>query len=287
VDLSTRDRTRSHVLGISIDALTMTQAVARCTEAVSNGRYLSVGVVNAAKIVAMRRDKELEHAVSGCQMILADGQSVVWASRMLSDALPERVAGIDLFQALLAEAERRGDSVYFLGARPEVLKKMLNEVAQRFPRLCIAGARDGYFTAEEEPEVAADIHRSDAAMLFVGMSSPKKELFLSRWGETTGARVVHGVGGSFDVLAGITRRAPDWYQKYGLEWFYRARQEPLRLGRRYLTTNGAFIILLACDVIRRRARGQAGQPEAAHPHEMPAVAEPQQMESTALGDGQW
>lgn len=286
MDLSTRDRARSHVLGISIDALTMTQAVGRCTEAVRNGRYLSVGVVNAAKIVAMRRDGELRHAVSGCQMILADGQSVVWASRMLSVALPERVAGIDLFQALLAEAERRGDPVYFLGARPEVLKKMLDEVVRRFPRLRIAGARDGYFTTEEEPGVAADIRRSDAAMVFVGMSSPKKELFLSRWGEATGARVVHGVGGSFDVLAGITRRAPVWYQKHGLEWFYRARQEPLRLGRRYLTTNGAFIVLLARDVIRRRAQHRAGLPKTAYQHEMPAVVAPPQMESTALGDGQ-
>ena len=260
--LSTGDRPRSHVLGISIDALTMTQAVGRCTEAVDQGEYLSVGVVNAAKIVAMQRDAQLRQAVAGSQMILADGQSVVWASRILRDALPERVTGIDLFQALLAEAERRGNRVYFLGARPEVLKKMLDEVRRRYPGLSIAGARDGYFTADEESEVAADIRRSDAAMLFVGMSSPKKELFLGRWGEATGARVVHGVGGSFDVLAGITKRAPVWYQKHGLEWFYRARQEPLRLGRRYLTTNGAFMVLVAREAIRRPSPSEPAQPAA-------------------------
>ena len=254
MELNSYDPSRSHVLGVSIDTFTMKQAVGRCTEAVEQGRYLSVGVVNAAKIMAMRRDAQLSKAVSGCQMILADGQSVVWASRMLRVPLPERVAGIDLFQALLSEAERRGDRVYFLGARPDVLEKMLDEVSRRFPELCIAGARDGYFTAQEEPEVAADIRNSAADMLFVGMSSPKKELFLNQWGEATGARVVHGVGGSFDVLAGITRRAPLWYQKHGLEWFYRARQEPLRLGRRYLTTNTSFITLLAREVVRSRAR---------------------------------
>ena len=147
------------LLDISIDAFTMAQAVGRCTDAIEQGQYLSVGVVNAAKIVAMRRDAQLKQAVNGCQMILADGQSVVWASRMLRVPLPERVAGIDLFQALLAEAEQRGSRVYFLGARPDVLKQMLHEVRRRFPKLCIAGARDGYFTAEEEPEVAADIRR--------------------------------------------------------------------------------------------------------------------------------
>jgi N-acetylglucosaminyldiphosphoundecaprenol N-acetyl-beta-D-mannosaminyltransferase len=267
---------------ISIDAFTMTQAVGRCTEAIEHDRYLSVGVVNAAKIVAMRRDVQLKQAVSDCQMILADGQSVVWASRMLRVPLPERVAGIDLFQALLAEAERRGSRVYFLGARPDVLKQMLHEVRRRFPRLFIAGAHDGYFTAEEEPEVAADIRRCDAAMLFVGMSSPKKEMFLSRWGETTGARVVHGVGGSFDVLAGATKRAPAWYQKHGLEWFYRARQEPLRLGRRYLTTNTSFIIMVARDVLRRHARAHPEPLGTAHEHEMPAVLVSSRPE---LGDG--
>jgi N-acetylglucosaminyldiphosphoundecaprenol N-acetyl-beta-D-mannosaminyltransferase len=286
VDLTTRERARSQVLGISIDALTMTQAVGRCTAAVDEGGYLSVGVVNAAKIVAMQRDARLRQAVTGSHMILADGQSVVWASRILRDALPERVAGIDLFQALLAEAERRGNRVYFLGARPDVLKKMLDEVGRRYPGLCIAGARDGYFTAEEEPEVAADIRRSDAAMLFVGMSSPKKELFLGRWGEATGARVVHGVGGSFDVLAGITKRAPLWYQKHGLEWFYRAQQEPLRLGRRYLTTNGAFMVMLAREVMRRRHRSASGQPVAVTEHQMSAALSPARGEATAPGDSQ-
>ena len=116
MNLSTRGQARSHVLGIWIDAFTTAQAVGRCTEAMEHGKYLSVGVVNAAKIVAMRRDIRLKQAVSGCQMILADGQSVVWASRMLRVPLPERVAGIDLFLELLAEAEQRGRRVYFLGA---------------------------------------------------------------------------------------------------------------------------------------------------------------------------
>lgn len=259
MDSSPRDLARQPVLGISIDAVTMTQAVKRCTDTLEEGGYMSVGVVNAAKIVAMRRDEQLRQAVSGCRMILADGQSVVWASQILRVPLPERVAGIDLFEALLAEAAQRASRVYFLGARPDVLKQMLDEVDRRFPGLTVAGARDGYFPAEQEAEVAAEVRRCNADLLFLGMSSPKKELFLSTWGEATGARVVHGVGGSFDVLAGNIRRAPAWYQKHGLEWLYRAQQEPLRLGRRYLTTNALFIALVARELLRNRAL-----PKAAH-----------------------
>ena len=243
------------LFGLSVDALTMTQAVARCTDAIKNGEHLSVGVLNAAKVVAMRRNPQLREAVAECDMILADGQAVVWASRMLGAPLPERVAGIDLFTELLAESADRGYRVYFLGARPEVLARMMDEVGRRFPGLPVAGARDGYYQAGEEAEVAEDIRRSGADILFMGMSSPRKEVFLSEWGAATGANVIHGVGGSFDVLAGLTRRAPVWWQDHGLEWLYRASQEPVRLGRRYLTTNMSFIALVARE--RMRSRGNS------------------------------
>lgn len=277
MSLNPVDLARRHLLGISIDAFTATQAVKQCTDALEQGGYMSIGMVNAAKIVTMQRDTQLRQAVAGCRMILADGQSVVWASQILRVPLPERVAGIDLFEALLAEAGRRESRVYFLGARRNVLDQMLDEIGRRFPGLIVAGARDGYFQADEEADVVAEIHRCGADMLFLGISSPKKELFLSRWGEATGAKVVHGVGGSFDVLAGITRRAPLWYQKHGLEWFYRARQEPLRLGRRYLTTNASFVALVGREMLRGR-----GQPRTALGASQPAVPEAPQTELGGL-----
>jgi N-acetylglucosaminyldiphosphoundecaprenol N-acetyl-beta-D-mannosaminyltransferase len=242
-------QTRPEVLGISIDPYSMAQAIAQCNAAIDEGRYLSIAVVNAAKAVAMRRDPLLREAVGDCHMTLADGQAVVWASKLLRQAVPERIAGIDLFLALLGEAARRRLRVYFLGARPDVLSRMLDEVARRFPGLVVAGARDGYFAESDESDIAAEISNSKAAMLFLGMSSPKKELFLQKWGPLTGVTVIHGVGGSFDILAGITRRAPLWYQKAGLEWLYRAQQEPLRLGRRYFTTNTIFIGMVGLQLL--------------------------------------
>ncbi|MFJ9151217.1 WecB/TagA/CpsF family glycosyltransferase [Streptomyces sp. NPDC102270] len=241
---------RQTLFGVELDPLTMDETVERCLGAVRDGRQLEIGVVNAAKLVNMRRDPRLAEAVSGCDLVLADGQAVVWAGKVLRAPLPERVAGIDLFLRLLAEAESAGISVYFLGAKEEVLEEMLRRVADRFPALKVAGSRNGYFDDSQQEAVAGDIARSGAQMLFLGMTSPKKEIFTAAYGAQTGARVVHGVGGSFDILAGVTKRAPASWQRFGVEWLYRALQEPRRLGRRYVTTNTAFLLMTAREFIR-------------------------------------
>lgn len=237
------------MFGTTIDALTMGEVVGRCVAAVSEGKRLTIGVVNAAKVVNMRTDAALRQSVLDSDLVLADGQSVVWASRVLGHRLPERVAGIDLFTELMAEGARRGYRAYFLGATPEVLARVLEEVRQRYPGLEIAGSHDGYFAVEESERIAAEIAAADADLLFLGITSPKKEIFMRDWSVTTRARIIHGVGGSFDVLAGHTRRAPLRWQRMGLEWLYRMLQEPLRLGPRYMRTNGRFLLL----VLRERA----------------------------------
>ena len=238
---------RQSLFGLSIDAVTMDDAVRRCLQAIDEQVSIEIGVVNAAKIVKMRSDSALAEAVSSADLLLADGQSVVWASRYLGRPLPERVAGIDLFLNLLAACEDGGHSVYLLGATAEMLKRAVEEIRQRHPRLQIAGSQHGYFAATQATVVAENIRASGADVLFLGMTSPKKELFCARYGEISGARVIHGVGGSFDVLAGLVRRAPRIWQTVGMEWFYRFIQEPRRLGPRYLETNTRFILLTLAE----------------------------------------
>jgi N-acetylglucosaminyldiphosphoundecaprenol N-acetyl-beta-D-mannosaminyltransferase len=240
---------RQLLFGLNIDTLRMDTAIERCWQAVLSRKPLLVGVLNAAKIVNMRRDPALRDALLDCNMLLADGQSVVWASRILGRPLPERVAGIDLFEGLLELAHREHRSIYLLGARPDILAALERTIAQRWPGLKIAGSRDGYFDDSEADLVATEIRSANADMLFLGMASPKKEVFLRRFQHGLNVPVLHGVGGSFDVLAGITRRAPLTWQRLGLEWAYRLLQEPGRMWKRYLVTNSAFIGLTLREAV--------------------------------------
>ncbi|MBE7508442.1 MAG: WecB/TagA/CpsF family glycosyltransferase [Planctomycetia bacterium] len=239
---------RRELFGISVHAVTMSQTLALCGEAIIQKEQLSIGVVNVAKLVAMRRDRALHESVSSADLVLADGAGVVWAARLLGQPLPERVAGIDLFEKLLDLANERRASVYFLGARPAVLQKVVNRARRERPSVLIAGSCDGYYKEDEERFVAEKIRDAHPDILFVAMSSPKKEVFLKRWGSKLNVCVCHGVGGSFDVYAGLVTRAPLSWQKSGLEWLHRALQEPRRLWRRYLVTNCAFAVMLLREV---------------------------------------
>jgi N-acetylglucosaminyldiphosphoundecaprenol N-acetyl-beta-D-mannosaminyltransferase len=245
---------KQRLLGLDLDALTLAQARSRCEEAITRHEALMIGVVNAAKIVKTQRDLALHEAVSSCDLILADGMSVVWASRILGAPLPERVAGIDLFMELLASADRHAWSVYFFGATQEVLDEVLRRVREDFPGLRIAGSHHGYVDEAEELRIVDEMKTLGPDMLFLGMGTPKKEYFIHRHGRATGCTVCHGVGGSFDVLAGKVQRAPERWQAWGMEWLYRVLQEPGRLWWRYLSTNVAFMWL----VLRERVRGGGG-----------------------------
>ena len=233
----------SRLFGLDVASIGMDEVLARAAEAIERRERLMLGVLNAAKVVNLHRDEVLRTSLLECDLLLADGQSVVWASRVVGHPLPERVAGIDLFEALLGEADRRGHRVYLLGARQEVLDTVLDVVARRWPGLVVAGSRNGYFSDDEAAEVAEEIRRSRADLLFLAMTSPKKENFLGRHGARTGVPVMHGVGGSFDVMAGVVRRAPVAWQRLGMEWAYRLVQEPRRLWRRYLVTNTSFVAM--------------------------------------------
>jgi N-acetylglucosaminyldiphosphoundecaprenol N-acetyl-beta-D-mannosaminyltransferase len=248
---------RAQVLGCEIDRVDMTETLERCERFIRTRTPAQHMAVNAAKIVSARNDEELHRLINDCDIVTADGQAVVWASRVLGDPLPTRVAGIDLMNELLALAERRGYRVFILGARQAVLDRALERLRERHPRLQVAGCRDGYYAAGDERAVVDQIRASRADLLFVAMSSPRKEYFLGRWGDTLDVPFSMGVGGAIDVLAGVTRRAPRRLQVLGLEWAYRLAQEPHRLFRRYFVTNSLFIAMTLRSAGRRlRARWQ-------------------------------
>ena len=195
--------------------------------------------------------------VAGCDLVSADGQAVVWSARLLRQPLPGRVAGIDLMHELLTLAEREGWRVYFLGARREVLDRAVERIRKRHPGLEVAGARDGYFTRDQEPHVREAIRAARPHLLFVAISSPRKEYWLAEHVRALGVPFSMGVGGALDVEAGFVRRAPGWMQRAGLEWLFRLLQDPRRLLRRYVVGNARFLALVARELVRPRARGEA------------------------------
>lgn len=212
---------------------------------ISEGNQLHHVVVNAGKIVAIQNDLKLRQSVNQSDLINADGQAVVWASKVLGKPLKERVAGIDLMVNLVQLAHQKNYKIFFFGAQEEVVKKVVDIYSDQFSPNIIAGYRNGYFKKEEEESIAREIGESGANILFVAISSPTKENFLyENKGLLQKVNFVMGVGGSFDVIAGKVKRAPIWMQKVGLEWFYRFAQEPQRMWKRYLIGNTQFIRLV-------------------------------------------
>jgi N-acetylglucosaminyldiphosphoundecaprenol N-acetyl-beta-D-mannosaminyltransferase len=216
----------------------------------------TVITANAAILCLMRRDPELAEACRRGDLIVADGMSVVWTSRLAGLPFPERVAGVDMMARLLEAASTNGLRVYFLGARPEVVAALALRCGRAYPGLTVAGFRDGYFGPEDHEEVVTRIREAAPHLLFVGMPSPFKETWCERHRAALDVPVIMGVGGSFDVLAGYVRRAPRLVQSAGLEWSWRLAMEPRKMWKRYLVTNSEYLSLAAGEILRHR-RGLA------------------------------
>lgn len=235
---------RIQLLNCPVDVMDMNRTLLKIFDSIKTNIQIHHVVVNAAKLVNMRKDTQLRESVINCDIINADGQSLVWASRFLGTPLSERVAGIDLMDYLVDLADQQKYKIFLLGAKEEVVRAVVDIYEKKYGGEIIAGYRNGYYQKEDEAEIARQITASGAQMLFVAITSPKKEIFLNAYKDIINVPFIMGVGGSFDVISGKTKRAPLWVQKFGFEWFYRVLQEPRRLWKRYFLTNSAFIYLV-------------------------------------------
>ena len=222
---------------------TMEETLINIKDRIKNNIFTQHVVVNVAKLVNMQTDPVLKESVEACDIINIDGMGVVVGARCSGFDIPERVAGVDLFHELMGMSEQEKFSVFLLGATNEVVTETAKRVQNKHLRLNIAGYHHGYFW-DDEQAVVEKIKSSGAKLLFVAITSPKKENFINKWKDQLGVDFVMGVGGTFDVVAGKVNRAPVWMQKYGMEWLYRVLQEPRRMWRRYLVTNSKFALML-------------------------------------------
>lgn len=248
------NRKRIEIFSIPIDAFTMKQTLDYIEEGIKQKGQIHHTVVNAGKIVMMQDDKELFQSVITADLINADGQAVVWAATILGKKLPERVAGIDLMENLVAIAHDHNYKIFLFGAKEQVVRDVAEIFSKKYSPSIIAGYRNGYYSQQEERKIAEQIASSGAHMLFVAISSPKKENFLFQHKHLLkNINFIMGVGGSFDVVAKMTNRAPKWMQQLGLEWLFRFLQEPRRMWYRYTVGNLRFILLILKE-LRKQSR---------------------------------
>ena len=191
----------------------------------------------------MRSDPRLKQYIDDSGLIVADGQPLIWLSKLLRKPLPERVAGVELVHELVNVASQENAGIYLMGATQDIVEDVAKKLSEQTSNAQFVGVQDGYVSHEESKARAQAIRESGAKLLIVAMGVPRQEQFLQDHWEELNVQLAIGVGGSFDVIAGRTKRAPQWMQTVGLEWFFRMSQEPRRLAKRYFITNSQFIWL--------------------------------------------
>lgn len=217
------------VMGLQFDNVTMNEALARADAFLSGDKTVCVVTPNAEIAYEALHDASLRKLLNSADLMLPDGAGVVLASKLLKTPLKEKVAGVDFAAGLLKLLAKNQQSVFLLGAKPGVAETAAEKMVQMTPGLRIAGLHDGYFT--DEAPIIAQINESGADVLFVCLGSPKQELFMQRYRQALGVKIMIGLGGSLDAFAGTVKRAPQWMIRMNLEWLYRLIKEPKRFGR--------------------------------------------------------
>ena len=213
---------KTEILGVRFDDLTQQEAAQQGRQLLEEDKFHYVVTPNPEFLLAAEKDPEFG-------LVLPDGIGVVYSAKILGTPLKERVPGIEFAEAMLSALNEMGGRLYLLGAKPGVAEEAGRRICARYPALVLCGTHDGYFKDEQAilPEIAA----AKPDLLFVCLGAPKQEKWMARWGQHTGAKLAIGLGGCLDVFAGNVRRAPEQWQKLGLEWAYRLKKEPKRIGR--------------------------------------------------------
>ena len=222
---------RVEILGVNVDAVTMAQAVERVINLIGEKNPAIVATANAEMLLRATHDDELKNILNAASLVVPDGAGTVWAARHLGKTMPERVAGFDLVQELMKIAPARDIKFFLFGSAPGIADKAKLKAETLYPGIKIVGTRNGYFKSDDEPEIISQIKSSGADILLAALGVPKQEKWLAKYKDELKIPVSIGVGGTFDVMAGVVKRAPLWMQKARLEWLFRAMLQPSRAGR--------------------------------------------------------
>lgn len=220
------------ILGVPVHPLTMQEAVEELEGRLLEDSQTFVVTANAEIIMMCQQDAAYNRIITQeAELVLPDGAGAVWAGRYLGYQVPERVAGFDLYNKLLALSAQKGYKAYFFGGSPGIAEAAKAKAESLYPGVSIVGCHNGYFTEADEQDIINDINASGAEMLFVALGAPKQEKWLSEHRKQLQPKILMGIGGSFDVLAGKMERAPKWMQDASMEWAFRLYKQPSRFMR--------------------------------------------------------
>ena len=226
---------RLEILGIGVDRVTSDEALERIGTFIAEGREKGtthqIVTANAEIIYQASKNDKMRTVINNAQMVTADGSGVVWASKQLGEPLTERVTGIDLVNSICAASAQYGWKLYILGSAPGVADTAAKNICEKYPDCNIIGTHHGYFDAEQEQNILAELRELNPDVLFVALGAPRQEYWIAEHIKALGIPVGMGIGGSMDVLSGNVKRAPEWMQKMSLEWLYRFLIQPTRFKR--------------------------------------------------------
>ncbi|OON97361.1 MAG: N-acetylmannosaminyltransferase [Epulopiscium sp. Nele67-Bin005] len=239
-------RKKITIMDIKIDKVTMNDAVEIFHHFLKTDKLRTICTPNPEIIMQSKENAPLKNFVNSADLVLPDGIGVVIASKILPcGSLPERVAGYDFVQKTMQTSKNKAHKYYFFGGKPEVAQIAANNMRQKYPQIDVVGTHDGYFSDEDTQNIIDDINNSGANILLVALGSPKQELWILENGHKfTNLKVVIGVGGSLDVMAGVVKRAPKIFQQFGCEWLYRLISEPKRAKRMLVLP--VFLVQVIC-----------------------------------------
>lgn len=239
---------KTDVLGVCFDDLTKEETLDRAEELLRTDGHHYVVTPNPEFVQLAKKDEQFRTLLNHAALVIPDGIGVIYAAKILGRPLKERVPGIEFAAGLCDRLAARGGKLFLLGAKPGVAELAAERLAADHPGLVVCGTHDGYF--KDSAPVVEQIKASGAEVVFVCLGAPKQEKWMSDFGVASGAKLLVGLGGSLDVFAGQVKRAPERWQKLGLEWLYRLIKQPSRFGRM------AKLPLFLVDAVFARVTGK-------------------------------
>ena len=246
---------KTNILGIQFDNLTREEAKAAGAALLRSPDFHYVVTPNPEFLLAAEKDPEFQSILNRADLVLPDGVGVVYSAKILGTPLKGRVAGFDFACDMLDVLDEMGGRLYLLGAKPGVAEEAGSRILEAHPHIVLCGVHDGYF--QDPGAVVRAAAQAQPDLLFVCLGAPKQEKWIARFGLLTGAKLAIGLGGALDVFAGQVERAPEKWQRAGMEWAYRLMKEPKRAGR--MAKLPLVLVKAAGRRVTGRGKGETAQ----------------------------